>query len=164
MLDGFEEHLAEVDWWIPWLREFDGALLLLWIVLVTTTVALGLRDMYRLRSMKIRGVIGPQEYRWRSDERGRYTGRLALNGYVFVPMCLVLLTLLGLFGVAAATSDNTAWNLLMIETLVFWCVAYRWLWQRLDEGFREPEPPDFGDDRPGEPLILSVAKHARSNR
>lgn len=163
-LDILEERLADVDWWIPGLREFNGIPLMLWCVLISATIAFGPRDMYRLWRARSRNEIGPQEYRWRSGERGQYTGRVALAGCALVPMIFAIMTLIGLFGVALAFSDDIGWNLFILSATIFWFFAYRWLFQRWRSGFHEPVPPDFGDDRRDEPIILRVAAGTQDRR
>ena len=69
-MDRFEERLAEVDWWIPGLREFDGVLLLLWIVVIPCLVGWGCAVMLRLWRARRAEDIGPQEYRYCLESSG----------------------------------------------------------------------------------------------
>ena len=167
-MDSLEERLAEVEWWIPWIREFQGVLLLTWLVVVPGLVVWGSIVLLRMWRARRAGEIGPQAYRWRSAERFRYFGNIAVSGCFIVPMLLMVLTfgglLLGAFLVDPYVSYNTSWNLWALASLVFWFCAYRWLYQRVRAGVHEPESPDFGEDLPGEPLVLDLWAASRDRR
>lgn len=156
-MDPLNERLESVNWWIPGMREFEGTLFLFWLLALPALCAWGALALLRLWKARRAGEMGPQEYRWRSSERFRFFGELAVSGCFLVPGLFVLVTFAGLFLVTLTISDSTAWNVLVLIGVVFWFFAYRSLIRRLRAGLREPERPEFGEVGPELPFFFRRA-------
>jgi hypothetical protein len=99
-----------------------------------------------LRRARNSGEIGPQAYRWRSENRFRFYGLIAAVGLMIVPGFFYVIVFLGvLFGSMIAT-DSTAWNLTAFVVLAFWVLSFGWLARHVRAGLHMPEEPPTIDE------------------
>ena len=158
MYEPLNDRVAGVDWWIPGLWEVSGGLLVVWLWAAIAVAIWSVLVLWRLRRGRKSGRIGPQEYRWRSSERFSFFGWTATYSVIVVPMLFVVLSYAGLLArnmfIDRLISENTGWNLFMLGSLLFWIASFSWLYRRLRSGLPELKRPDFGDDRPRQPVIL----------
>jgi hypothetical protein len=68
-MDFLEERLGQVDWWIPGMRDVEGILFLLWLVVIPCLALRGCIGLLSLWNARRNGEFGTQRYLWRSSER-----------------------------------------------------------------------------------------------
>lgn len=145
-----------IDWWIPGLRELNGILLGVWLAVVLLLAVVGVVVMLRMRRARRSGEIGPQAYRWRSENRFRFYGLVAAVGFMIVPGFFYVIVFLGvLFGSMLAT-DSTAWNLTAFVVLAFWAISFGWLARHVRNGHKLPPEPPVHDEPGALPFFLRL--------